>query len=234
MWLLTLGGLVIAWWQIGGIADRRRQIELDRRSDVADKALHNYQALFQSAYQDAARTKFETIKKELSRLRNEHQSLEAHVKHELNDVYKLAEIRQKQKYLEQFYIETASIPGISYNKKAVLRSFGIETAADVTWDKVNAIKGFGKKLTRAVVDWRQSHERNFVFNRSIGVTQAEINQAKSKVVMQQRAIMVKINGGKLQMQQIRDQMVEKAKSLESALQQAQQELEQAVADFKAI
>jgi DNA-binding helix-hairpin-helix protein with protein kinase domain len=49
-------------------------------------------------------------------------------------------------YLERFAIANAKIPKIGSARKAVLRSFGIETAADVDQRKISAIQGFGPTL----------------------------------------------------------------------------------------
>ncbi|VTY38368.1 Uncharacterised protein [Xylophilus ampelinus] len=67
-----------------------------------------------------------------------------------------------QKHLEQFYIDTAVIAGVGPGRKATLRSFGIETAADVEFGAISSVKGFGPGLTSAMMDWRASLERSFV------------------------------------------------------------------------
>ncbi len=46
------------------------------------------------------------------------------------------------------FIDVASIPGVGPARKAALRCFGIETAADVTRRSVKQVKGFGDHLTR--------------------------------------------------------------------------------------
>ena len=53
---------------------------------------------------------------------------------------------QRMHYLERFAIANAKIPKIGSARKAVLRSFGIETAADVDQRKISAIQGFGPTL----------------------------------------------------------------------------------------
>ncbi|VED14885.1 putative chaperonin [Escherichia coli] len=84
-------------------------------------------------------------------------------KRDLAALQDTARERQKQKFLEGFFIDVASIPGVGPARKAALRSFGIETAADVTRRSVKQVKGFGDHLTQAVIDWKASCERRFVF-----------------------------------------------------------------------
>jgi DNA-binding helix-hairpin-helix protein with protein kinase domain len=71
---------------------------------------------------------------------------------ELDKLHQTGEQRQRDKFLDRYFIEVASIPGVGPAKKAALRSFGIETAADVQWNKAPSVKRLGEVLTRAVVD----------------------------------------------------------------------------------
>lgn len=90
--------------------------------------------------------------------------------------------RQLTEHLERFYIDKAKIPGIGQAKQSTLRSFGVETAADVDWKRIRRIRGFGDVLTRALVDWRKEKERNFRFNPNRGVTDADRKQVQQRFV----------------------------------------------------
>jgi DNA-binding helix-hairpin-helix protein with protein kinase domain len=46
----------------------------------------------------------------------------------------------------------------------MLASFGVETAADVEWHKVEAIPGFGATLTANLAGWRKEQEAGFRFD----------------------------------------------------------------------
>lgn len=60
----------------------------------------------------------------------------------------MAHERQKQRFLDTCFIDRATISGVGPAPKAALRSFGIETAADVSRNKVMQVRGFGEGLTR--------------------------------------------------------------------------------------
>ena len=79
-----------------------------------------------------------------------------------------------QKYLEQYYIDSANIAGVGPGRKATLRSFGIETAADVEVGAISAVKGFGPSLTSAMMDWRAALERTFVRKPNMTAPAAEV------------------------------------------------------------
>lgn len=58
-------------------------------------------------------------------------------------------------------IRHAGISGIGASRSAVLASFGIETAADITEWEIRRVPGFGPELTRRLIEWRKSQERRF-------------------------------------------------------------------------
>ena len=144
-----------------------------------------------------------------------------------------AEIRQRCQFLERHFIDTATISGVGPTKKAALRSFGIETAADVTWDKVIAVKGFGEFLTRAVVDWQKACERRFVFNPRMAVTTADINTVQAQIAARKHKIETELNAGAVTLQRTSQEMTNKANYLKPQLQMASQKLAQVRADINA-
>ena len=140
--------------------------------------------------------------------------------------------RQKRQFLERHFIDGVTISGVGPAKKAALRSFGIETAADVTWNKVISVKGLGEVLTRAVVDWRKACERRFVFNPNIAVTEADKNAVRAKIATRKRALEVALNAGAAELQRLRQAMITKANTFSPRLQAASKQLAQARADLK--
>ena len=184
--------------------------------------------------QEASPEAFAKKKQDLARLRDEYSQLPEREKAEIANLHATAEARQKHQFLERHFLDAASIPGVGPAKKATLRSFGIETAADVTWDKVISVKGFGEVLTRAVVDWRKACERRFVFNPNQAVTEADKNAVRVKIATRKRELENALSAGAAELQRLRQDMINKANMLSSALQAASQKLAQAQADLDAI
>jgi DNA-binding helix-hairpin-helix protein with protein kinase domain len=178
----------IAWSVIGAKDNGPKLAELRRRKDALADASNAYDILHRQLQSELARDVFSSKKVELVKLREEHASLDAKEKAELEKLHATAEKRQRQNYLERFFIDTATIPGVGAAKKAALRSFGIETAADVSFNKVSNVKGFGDVLTRSVVDWRDGHVAKFRFQPSQAITPAEITRIRSAVAARRRAI----------------------------------------------
>jgi DNA-binding helix-hairpin-helix protein with protein kinase domain len=174
---------------------------------------------------------FAKKKQDLARLRDEYQQLPEREKAELANLHATAEARQKRQFLERHFIDGVTISGVGPAKKAALRSFGIETAADVTWNKVISVKGFGEVLTRAVVDWRKACERRFVFNPNLAVTEADKNAVRSKIATRKRTLEITLNAGAAELQRLRQDMITKANTFSPRLQAASKQLAQAQADL---
>jgi len=64
-------------------------------------------------------------------------------------------------YLDKFFIEKHSIPNIGKQRAFTLASYGIETAADISYEKVIKIPSFGPVLTQNLVDWRNTIASSF-------------------------------------------------------------------------
>ena len=73
------------------------------------------------------------------------------------------EAEQRLTYLSQFRIGDAGLFNIGAARMAVLRSWGVETAAETDEEKVGSIPGFGRNLTERLVSWREGLEQRFHF-----------------------------------------------------------------------
>lgn len=176
-----------------------------------------------------------TAKRELlNRLKLEFDTLAVREQKDLAALRSKAEQRQRTAYLEKFYIELAVLPGVGPAKRAGLQSFGIETAAEINARKIKQIRGFGEQITQVLMDWRESHERNFRFNPATAITPADTQLVKHAV--RKRAAEISA----LMMQGLKD--IRKGPEVRDAalrrhlktVQQAANELAQAEADCKAL
>src|SRR5262249_56129911 len=64
--------------------------------------------------------------------------------------------QQLEQYLENFFIEHATIPGIGPGRKATLESYGIETAADIDKQRIVAVPGFAAATAAKQIEWRRA------------------------------------------------------------------------------
>lgn len=230
-WVIWIGAAAIVWSMLGGAESPELSAERVKRKNRLSSADRAYMSLVDKARSEVGPEGFNKRKAQLAELRNEYVGLATKEKTELDALHQTAEQRQRMKYLDRYFIDSASIHGVGPAKKAALRSFGIETAADVQWNKVRSVKGFGDVLTRAVVDWRKACERKFVFNPAQAVTEADRNAVRSKLMVQRKAIEAKLTAGASELQRMSLEASGRTASLRTHLQSAAQEYAQAKADM---
>lgn len=230
-------GIVIAigtFLMANNVGSSERKAEERRRATERRSAQQEYDALLERAQRDAGPSSFQSKKAELAKLRDEHMAMPQYEQVELDKLRSTAQERQKQKFLEGCFIDTATISGVGPARKAALRSFGIETAADVSRNKVAQIKGFGEGLTRAVVDWKASCERRFVFNAANAVSASDRNAVRAKFMTRKVSIEAALSRGANELQQLRHRTSGQVATFKPLLENAAKRLAQAEADLKVL
>jgi DNA-binding helix-hairpin-helix protein with protein kinase domain len=127
---------------------------------------------------------------------------------------------QLHRYLDRFIIAHAKIPKIGSGRKAVLSSFGIETAADVEQYKIAAIQGFGPTLIASLMDWRQNLTKKFVFNASEPINQSDLAALRFNIYTQKIELDKKIRASVANLQQASNLCLSQRAKLASSANQA--------------
>jgi DNA-binding helix-hairpin-helix protein with protein kinase domain len=83
-------------------------------------------------------------------------------------------------YLRAQFIVDADIPGIGPGRKQTLAAFNIETAFDVSEDRIRGIKGFGPAMTGKLLAWRQQVLAAFRFDPKSGVPEADLRDLAAR------------------------------------------------------
>ncbi|UOG91256.1 MAG: hypothetical protein L3K52_13750 [Candidatus Thiothrix sulfatifontis] len=97
---------------------------------------------------------------------------------------------------------------------------------------MQAVRGFGEVLTRAVVDWRKSCERRYVFNPHNAVSEADKNAVRSQIAARKRVIESSLMAGVSDLQMLRQEAAIKLNALYPQMEAAAKKLAQAQADVK--
>ena len=109
-------------------------------------------------------TEIEDLRRTLTSAKAEYESLGSQEKARISAYQAERKQRQLHAFLDNFEIKHSKIKGVGPAKEAALASYGIDTAADITLAKVLAAPGFGDSNSQALLDWRKSIERRFVYN----------------------------------------------------------------------
>jgi DNA-binding helix-hairpin-helix protein with protein kinase domain len=230
-WFVWLIGGGIAYAAAAATGEAERKAERARRTGVLTSAKASHEALVLKAQNEAGPRAFSAIKRELVRLRDEYQTIPHLESQELQRLHTTAQERQKQKFLDSNFIEPALIPGVGPNRKAALRSFGIETAADVDSSRIRQVRGFGESLTRAMLDWRRSCESRFRFDPSKAVSIADKNVVRIKYGSRKLAIESALRSGAQALRKSHQDAVAMAEALQPQLNQSAGQVAQAMKDF---
>ncbi len=107
----------------------------------------------------------------------------------------IPEAEQRARYLGQFRIEDAGLYNIGPARCAVLRSWGIETAADVDAAKMAEIPGFGRGLTDRLVNWRWGREQNFKFTPLSIADPVEVQKLDRELAARRIKLMMELRAG---------------------------------------
>jgi DNA-binding helix-hairpin-helix protein with protein kinase domain len=140
---------------------------------------------------------------------------------------------QLRHYLEKFDIASADIPHVRDNRKAMLSSYGIDDAADVTPTTVEAVPGFGQFLTGQMVAWRRSLESRFKFDPKRGIDPADVQRVDQQIAKRRMEIELMLSRGQVGLTEIRRRVIVTRGQLQDQLQKAWAEMAQARANAHA-
>jgi len=174
-----------------------------------------------------------TIRGGLDKLKAAYDTLQAERAAKLRKLHDSRRSSQMVEYLDRFQIAGAKVRGVGQAKAAVLQSYGIETAADVAYDRVIVISGFGPKTVQALLDWRTGLERNFRFDPSRGVSPADIAMVENAVGLQGRLLEQRLSAGLSELRVSVTREVSNRQGLEARLQRIAPVYGQTMADRRA-
>src|SRR5271157_900748 len=152
----------------------RDRVEKKRRKKEFEDARYSWRLWEKKWKAEAGDAEFTTQLNALTGSKRRYEAIEQEYKNALAALQHTSRERQQKKFLETRFIDTSTSPRLSENRKAALRSFGIETAADINPHKIMSIPGFDTALTNDLVNWRKQQESRFVFDEEKRVSASDI------------------------------------------------------------
>ena len=177
--------------------------------------------------------RFHARKKDLEVKKEEYQNLPHVQQRKLQQLEKEVYARQLERFLDKHRIDQASISGIGHARKITLRSYGIETAADVTSYAILGVHGFGLTYTNRLLAWRASIERRFVFDPRKGVDPADRQGVEREIGAAQAKLEQELRSGAAELRRISDQAKASHDAVCATAEAAIKTLAQAEADLVA-
>ncbi|WP_292370760.1 helix-hairpin-helix domain-containing protein [Methanoregula sp. UBA64] len=148
--------------------------EKKRRKKAFEDAKYSWKLWEKKWIAEAGDAGFTVQVTALNALRAKYEAIERDYQNALVELQHTTKERQQKKFLENCYIENCTSPRLGDNRKAALRSFGIETAADIDMHTIMSIPGFDAAIANELAAWRAGQERLFVYDDKKGVSPSDI------------------------------------------------------------
>jgi len=220
-------------WALGAWVNYRGRSDLAPLNSGYQLAKAQYDGLSARWKQEQTDAQLQSKQNQLRPLRDEHAGLQAERERRYNALFNNRKQSALKQFLDQFEIEQASILGVGAAKKAMLESFGIETAADVNRNAVLNVPGFGPALTDRVMKWRQEKEARFQFNPNSSIDPRQVADLDRTIQARRAQIEADLLAGRLAILQMRQAAMARRRSLEEAMRAAIDDLSQRTADARA-
>jgi DNA-binding helix-hairpin-helix protein with protein kinase domain len=169
------------------------------------------------------------VLRKLERHRREYLEL-AHLRQQqLDELNFHPAVPQLRTYLRQFSIERARIAGLDDGRRATLRSYGIETAADVESAALARVPGLPGQLCIDLLAWKHAFEKRFRFVPPGGV-QAAVAQVEQRFEQYRRELEAELLRGPADLRQLQQHTEHARQWLRGRIEEAGRDLAQAEAD----
>lgn len=209
----------------------QEQEEKKRRDMAYEKCRKNWITIHDKWKSEANDETFKSQFQQLISLKIKYEFIEKEYKQEVLSLQNTLKERQLKKYLDSFFIDSCSIPKIGPTRKATLRSFGIETAGDISYGRIQGISGFGEVLTSELIRWRNLIENSFKFDSSKGVDKTDLQLINQKYRPRIKPIERELERGLEKLKQIQSSIIKKRADLYPLVEKSAKELAQAQANL---
>jgi DNA-binding helix-hairpin-helix protein with protein kinase domain len=218
-----------AKWIINKI-ERYTKAKFEAESRACDARLGAIEDRWQ---REASGERFKNRLKDLKRLVQEYNDLPMRRQQRISDLERDLYNLQLTRFLERFHIASADIPHVKDTRKAMLSSYGIDTAADVNLKDLAAVPGFGDFLTAEMMNWRRSLEREFRFDSKRGVHPADLRRVDQELGKRRIEIELTLSQGRHDLEETCRRIILARGLLRDELEKAHIEAAQAWANVEA-
>lgn len=204
--------------------------ELQRAKQDAERTWSDLQRRWPT--QDASQ-RFSSKLADLKTRKMEYQNLATVLQRKLQQLEKEVHQRQLERFLDGYRIDKAHISGIGHARQITLRSYGLETAADITLKAVLSVPGFGPTYAAKLLVWRSNIEQKFVFDPKRGVDYQDKRTVETEIQNRRTKLEQELRSGVTVLRQLNAQVHSTHNSLRKSADIAMTNLAQAEADVAA-
>lgn len=176
---------------------------------------------------------FNDLRSRLAAFNAEYYGLAAEEKRQIQEHQSNRRSDQLRTYLEGFPIRRARIGYVGPAKLAMLTSYGIETAADISAIAVQNVPGFGPVNSRPLIEWRAGLERKFVYNAN--PTQADaaaIGRIRAEIATRAAQLKAELGTGPERLRRLGSAIQQLQQTVDPILQHLTEQSAQALVDLR--
>jgi DNA-binding helix-hairpin-helix protein with protein kinase domain len=171
-----------------------------------------------------ARDQLAQVKRHLCEQRSRYQA-------DLANLKKHRARKELEAFLERHVIFAYRIPEIGKRTQALLLSFGVETAADITDAKLARIPTLSQERKQSLLAWRKSIERNFRFHPKNALDQRLVRELAARHMRERAVNQTKLAGGAMMLRRIAADTARQRPALQKLVCERSEALRQAEADI---
>lgn len=226
--ILVLTGFLSLWLFFSGYDDSS---ERNVRRNIVDQAKSELGSLNKKWNSECNDSKFQAKISELKNVKEEYLKLPRDLTTAKQQLHNDRRNNQLHKFLDKHFIQSARIPSIGNSRKITLASYGIESAADITRNKIQNIPGFGYSLSNELVNWRKKIEAKFVFNSAAGIDPKDLIDLQNRFLQRKSKLEAILNSGPQALNDINNATMKRRAELMPLIKQSCNNLAQAEADL---
>ncbi|CAI2931867.1 helix-hairpin-helix domain-containing protein [Aminobacter niigataensis] len=228
-WLLVLA--IVSYFGVRSMLSKADEVAKYQAAHA--EAASTWHKAYENWLLKAGPGSFDDQKTRLAELRRQWDGLPARRASKLDVLKQNQRKAQLDRFLDNFEIADAKIDGIGPGRKQTLESYGVETALDVTQNKLYSVPGFGPKMTRQLLDWRRSIERRFVFDPKKGIDPRDISMIDQETVVESRRLQDALAKGLAELRQVHSQILATRQHMRPQMNQLREKFDQTHADKQA-
>lgn len=184
----------------------------------------NYLYLVDNYGKQNALQVFRSSLEELQKKKDEYQNLGLFRAQRLQTLENQARARQEEEFLSKYRISNASIPNIGYSRTVTLGTYGIETAADLSWQKIYRVPGFGTSLASNLMGWREILKSRFTFNQTQAITESDKHALEREIYRKKTILEKELKNGLKLLQNVTSQSESINQSIYQNIEKTQEKL----------
>jgi len=212
----------------------RDKAERKQRKKTFEDARYSWQLWEKKWKAEAGDAEFTAQLSALTHAKQRYEAIEQEYRNALSALQRTSKERQEKKFLENCHLDACSSPRLTENRRAALRSFGIETAADIDPHRIQTIPGFDAALAHELVSWRKQQEGRFDFDEekraSASDIQGLIHTFQPKIRPAEREIL----GGIEKLYAIQQRILKNRGKFQPIIEKSARDLAQAHANLSAV